>query len=403
MSVLEYRSSRTHCITVAFSTPVHSEDRNSMRVDFHESLLECSFWSVPNIECFFSERLTLLLDVFFRFNLKSTGARINRQDLVFVVECLSACRSRRMKAFSAPQNDSPLAAVEWHAKRRREMLAKHPEIEKLFRTSTDDIWNGVILILLACMQTLIGFSCSGYPFSLTIFLSATVGAFAAHGIQALTHEMCHSVGKNNSHWKLGGLGLGNVCTRLACATTNFPWSMYYEQYHTKHHSYTGTRLDADGIILFRWWHEPPIAFFSSTKVGKVLWSAIYALLLYPMFCVRKKLLDVAHPLSVNYEGLALAFQLAIFFFGGGVWGLAYIHLSAAFSLGAFCHPYWGFWLIQHMPNEDGTQLTLSYTGSRLWHILNFGELYHVEHHDFPRIPWTRLHLCKVHFYLRGSL
>ena len=57
--------------------------------------------------------------------------------------------------------------------------------------------------------------------------------------------------------------------------------------------------------------------------------------------------------------------------------------------------YWGFWLIQHMPNEDGSQLTLSYTGSRLWHILNFGELYHVEHHDFPRIPWTRLHRCQV--------
>ena len=73
-------------------------------------------------------------------------------------------------------------------------------------------------------------------------------------------------------------------------------------------------------------------------MSQVVWSGLYATLLYPMFCVRKKLLDVAHPLSMNYEGLALAYQLAVFFGGGGFWGLLYIHLSAAFSLGAFCHP-----------------------------------------------------------------
>ena len=222
------------------------------------------------------------------------------------------------------------------------MLAKHPELEGLFRTTTDDIWNGVLLILLAAMQTVTAYYCGGYPLFVTILLSATTGAFAAHGIQALTHEMCHSVGKNGGSFKIFGVGIGNVVTRLACATTNFPWSMYYEQYHTKHHSYTGTQLDADGIILFRWWHEPPIPFFARNKVGKVLWSGIYAALLYPMFCIRKKLLDVAHPLSINYEGLALAFQLFIFFFGGGVWGLLYIHMSAAFALGAFCHPYVAF-------------------------------------------------------------
>ena len=119
------------------------------------------------------------------------------------------------------------------------------------------------------MQTVIACYCSSYSVFLLVFLAATVGAFAAHGIQALTHEMCHSVGKNGGSIKVFGVGVGNVCTRLACATTNFPWSMYYEQYHTKHHAYTGSRLDADGIILFRWWHEPPIDVFRTTKWGKV--------------------------------------------------------------------------------------------------------------------------------------
>ena len=230
-------------------------------------------------------------------------------------------------------------AWKWHAKRRKSMLEKHPEIEQLFRTETDDVWNGVILILLATMQTVIAYFCADYNIFVLIALASTVGAFAAHGIQALTHEMCHSVGKNGGTVKIFGTGLGHIVTRLACATTNFPWSMYYEQYHTKHHSYTGSKLDADGIILFRWWHEPPIPVFRDTTWGKVLWSALYALLLYPMFCIRKRLLDVAHPLSMNYEGLAFAYQLLVFFFGGGFWALVYIHLSAAFSLGAFCHPY----------------------------------------------------------------
>jgi sphingolipid delta-4 desaturase len=292
------------------------------------------------------------------------------------------------------RKEAPLPAYKWHAKRRREMLAKYPQMEKLFRTKVDDIWNGIILILLGSLQALTAYYCANYPFWLTVLLASTVGAFAAHGIQALTHEMCHSVGKSGGRVKIFGVGVGNICTRAACATTNFPWSMYYEQYHTKHHSYTGTQPDADGIILFRSWHQPPLSFFKDTTVGKILWTAIFSVLIYPSFCIHKKLLDTAHPPSVNYEGVAVAFQLFIYMFGGGSYGLVYLHLSAAFSLGALCHPYWGFWLIQHMPNKDGTQLTLSYTGSRLWHILNFGELYHVEHHDFPRIPWTRLHLCQ---------
>lgn len=252
-----------------------------------------------------------------------------RQYIVYTVRTMSG-------AFGA--QPEPPTAAEWHAKRRKDMLVKHPEIEGLFRTEADDVWNGIILLLLGTMQTVVAFSCGSYPVVVTLLLSATIGAFAAHGIQALTHEMCHSVGKSGGRVKVFGIGLGNICTRLACATTNFPWSMYYEQYHTKHHAYTGSQLDADGIILFRWWHEPPVAVFRETKWGKVLWSGIYAFLVYPMFCIRKKLLDVAHPLSINYEGLALGFQLAVFFFGGGVWGLLYIHASAAFSLGAFCHP-----------------------------------------------------------------
>lgn len=36
------------------------------------------------------------------------------------------------------------------------------------------------------------------------------------------------------------------------------------------------------------------------------------------------------------------------------------------------------------------QPTVSYNGSPLWNLLNFNQLYHIEHHDFSQIPWSRM-------------
>jgi fatty acid desaturase len=60
-----------------------------------------------------------------------------------------------------------------------------------------------------------------------------------------------------------------------------------------------------------------------------------------------------------------------------------------------------FWLIQHQcaadaidEGEEAWQPTVSYYGSDVANWLNFGELYHVEHHDFPRIPFNKIHRCR---------
>ena len=42
------------------------------------------------------------------------------------------------------------------------------------------------------------------------------------------------------------------------------------------------------------------------------------------------------------------------------------------------------------PPPFSFQPTTSYYGSKVWNFLNFSELYHVEHHDFPRVAWTHL-------------
>ena len=74
----------------------------------------------------------------------------------------------------------------------------------------------------------------------------------------------------------------------------------------------------------------------------------------------------------------------------------------AFGNGFLCHPLMGFWIMQHLchsvehgDHQIGMQPTMSYSGSPLWNLLNFNALSHVEHHDFARCPWTRLHKLRV--------
>jgi hypothetical protein len=165
----------------------------------------------------------------------------------------------------------------------------------------------------------------------------------------------------------------------------------------------------------------------------------------------KMLFDTLHIPRVCFEGAMVIAHVSLWWLSGSVWAPVYLQLSGAFSLGAFCHPYLGFWLIQHAsgpravvarkgvdfnnnnnnsaisttPSDsvDGIrsdsnqvgrqdqdheekqrysllefirdhhlhpqQPTVSYGGSRVWHALNFSELLHVEHHDFPRVPCFR--------------
>jgi sphingolipid delta-4 desaturase len=70
------------------------------------------------------------------------------------------------------------------------------------------------------------------------------------------------------------------------------------------------------------------------------------------------------------------------------WGwpaLAYLGLSYWLSVGF--HPVGTRVVQEHFFVEDG-QETHSYIGPCNLAELNFG--YHVEHHDFPRVPWYRL-------------
>jgi fatty acid desaturase len=535
-------------------------------------------------------------------------------------EELAAADAAMLAAGLEPCDLTPLAspvvtftAADWHRTRRRLMLQRHgPAIRPLYERRSGEPGEGatLVLVLFAVSSLHLALAAAaGRLESLValVALAASFGAAAAYGIQALNHDLSH-VGR--------GADSAYVAMVLSSALCNFPWAMYYLNYHAIHHAVTGSDMDRDGDILFQPWHSPPcfalslqwphwwrsgltllrwserfaeepsVARATATAVaaaaaeervaaagaartaaraaartaaraaaaaradedddeeresaeedynvkplspvddsppedvrvdrtlslisegeleevvpeealpakpppqtpspqhecelkhrdftthrceaqaealakpraagrdltegracpaspcassspfspstwaapwsvdggagvwdvvvdlaahptGRFLWMCVVPLLLYPMFLVRKMMLDSAHRPSVEHDGLLMAGHLVAFRLGG-VRALLYLWLSAGFSLGLACHPLLGFWLIQHQPRSREPRLSaralelcdrlgagvvalpmpqpsLSYSGSWLWGVVNFGELQHVEHHDFPAV------------------
>lgn len=309
------------------------------------------------------------------------------------------------------RDDIPAAfvcsAADWHRARRLAMLRRHPELRDMYSSVTDTAVTCVLMLVLVA-ASLCGAAFVGSRGSIaeTLALASTLGAVCAYGFQALTHELGHMATCTKFPSSVAFL-----CAALGSSLTNFPWHYYYWRYHNRHHAHAGGERDRDGDILFHAWQQPPVLFRSldlnATKAGRWLWTAVFAFGIYGMFCKAKYTLDSPHIPSVWYEGWNVLSHLLVFNLLGSHAAL-YLIVSAAFSLGAFGHPYLQFWLIQHafvkkrtkVPGKlreyvRGSLIPLlqptcsACMSSPVWHALNFGELRHVEHHDFPFIPYLR--------------
>jgi len=98
---------------------------------------------------------------------------------------------------------------------------------------------------------------------------------------------------------------------------------------------------------------------------------------------------LVHPkLPTLWELVNVAVQLSFNFLlvrALGLTALAYLLASTALGMGL--HPVAGHFIAEHYELTPGAE-TYSYYGPCNWVSLNAG--YHVEHHDFPRVPWSRL-------------
>jgi len=159
-----------------------------------------------------------------------------------------------------------------------------------------------------------------------------------------------------------------------------PAAMTFKRYHHEHHQYQGvdvidtdigTKIEGDTL-------RHPLL-----KLLNVMFmSAFYGL--------RPMIINPKSPTAWELfnTSVQLTFDFAIYYFWGGK-AILYLLLSTFLGLGL--HPCSGHFIQEHFIFKQG-QETYSYYGLLNYVMLNVG--YHVEHHDFPRIPGSRLPLVK---------
>jgi sphingolipid delta-4 desaturase len=253
-----------------------------------------------------------------------------------------------------------------HASRRKLILAKYPEIKKLY--GYDPNFRYVVLLLVSIQLTMAYYmrSCNGWVFFLGAYV---VGGTCNHMLLLSMHELCHNLGfKKMIHNRIFSL--------FANLPVGVPSAISFKRYHMDHHRYQGEdKIDVDIPTAV----EGRIFQGTFMKLIFVLCQIIFYAL-RPLIVAPKKpgLWEAAN------AAICLVFN-AIIAYTMGPWALAYLLLSTV--LGAGLHPVAGHFIAEHYVFDKGIE-TYSYYGPLNFFAFNVG--YHNEHHDFPSVPGCRL-------------
>lgn len=286
----------------------------------------------------------------------------------------------------------------WHNKRRRALLLLYPEIKVILKKDKNQYTPLKSLVFVIFAQIFFATLLSGFSaahgfvwaFVLCLLLSLTLGAWLMFLAQKLVHDCSHQETSRRP-----AIFAALVVDMLYCDGGPC-FALYYFKYHLLHHKMVGSRSDSC-IPLHQNWSVLPQALTSSV-LGRYLWLCIIGLFTTELLIIQNVLLSFrlirSESLFQVYRDNFVEFYLTAALkvvFGVVVWSVLglipylFLRLSAGFALGAFAHPFVGFFLLQHAAvRSSHYQPTVSYAGKRWWQRLNAWELLHVEHHDFPR-------------------
>lgn len=259
-------------------------------------------------------------------------------------------------------NDEP------HASRRKLILAKYPQMKKLFGAD----WRAAIqMVLMVFCQLSMCYMVKEMSWCELILLSYVVGGTLNHSLSLGLHECAHNLVFGNAN---------PLANRLIGFFANMPLgvpaSITFKKFHLDHHKYQGDeQMDTDLPTRIE-------ALLFSSKPGKLLFCILQPFLysLRPMMVLPKQ------PVPLEYVNWAIqiAFDIVIYYTFG--WkSLAYLLLGTMLGLGL--HPIAGHFIAEHYVFIKEFE-TYSYYGPL--NLITFNVGYHNEHHDFPNIPGYRL-------------
>uniref|UniRef100_A0A0G4GEU4 Sphingolipid delta4-desaturase N-terminal domain-containing protein n=1 Tax=Chromera velia CCMP2878 TaxID=1169474 RepID=A0A0G4GEU4_9ALVE len=259
---------------------------------------------------------------------------------------------------------------QFHDFRRRKILEKYPQIKSLMRPDAG-FFPFCALSMCTIWATMVVISVLDLSWTTTVVLAYTVSGTLNHSLQLAVHELSHYL------WfpsKLANDALA-VATNLC---SGWPAALPFKRYHRDHHVFLG--VDGMDPDLPTDWEAK---FFSSAPL-KLLF-----LILYPLFyslrplIFQPKMLDL--PEAINLSVVIMWDAMILRVFGSK----ALFFLVGGTFIGLGLHPLSGHFLAEHYSlfGEESPE-TASYYGWINKIMYNAG--YHVEHHDFPRIPGCKL-------------
>lgn len=260
----------------------------------------------------------------------------------------------------------PMQHSEPHIIRRKLILAKYPEVQKLCKNDPISIYFVIFFIIL---QLTIAYYVRNSSWPVYLSTLYFVGATISHSTQALVHDLTHFLCFESIFW--------NKFAAILCNMSNgIPSAISFGRYHKEHHMF----MDIPGLdpdLPTQW----EINFFV-TPFRKLIFI-IFMPFFYSFrpYLTQPKLLD-------RYELLNYFIIFSMDYLCGKYLGASFVcYLVLSGLIGMGFHPTAMHVIAEHYEFVQG-QETYSYYGILNIPNLNLG--YHIEHHDFPMIPWRKL-------------
>jgi sphingolipid delta-4 desaturase len=257
-----------------------------------------------------------------------------------------------------------------HFTRRKQILAIHPEIKQLYGSDPKMAPQVIFCILLQIALAFLAPRLSTWEFWVCVYV---VGGTLTHILSMANHELGHNLCFEEPIW--------NECLGwFANVAQGIPSFFAFRKYHTEHHFNLGVEGGDPDL---------PTEWEANTFRGRFL-KALWVFLI-PAFYTLRPFIVNPKPASkkeifnlVSIIGLDL---VILYYFGP--WPIVYLIGSTILGMGL--HPFNAHVIAEHYENAV-EQETYSYYGVMNLVCFNLG--YHNEHHDFPRVPHTKLHLVK---------
>ncbi len=256
-----------------------------------------------------------------------------------------------------------------HVARRTKIIKKYPEIKNLQGHDWRSKYICIVLLMLQhyCMLLAPRLSWNYY-----IFLVYFIGATISQALFLAVHEMAHNLffkTSTSNKWFSILVNLPSV----------FPYAISFREYHMEHHTSQGDKYKDMDLPT-----DLEVRIFQTSGL-KLIWLTFQIV----AYAIRPILL---RPKPLTYWHLINACTQCVYIYWlYTVHGLSPIYyLLSCILVSGGLHPCAGHFISEHYvqyPASDN-QETFSYYGPL--NVLTWNVGYHNEHHDFPRVPWSRL-------------